>query len=39
MEYLDDQGEVVQRDSTETLRESYLRYCNDNGLEPVDLDG
>jgi len=39
MEYLDDQGEVVQRDSTETLRESYLRYCNDNRLEPAALDG
>jgi hypothetical protein len=30
---------VVQRDSTDTLRESYLRYCSENGLEPVDLDG
>ena len=39
MEYLDQQGDVIQRDSTETLRESYVRYCNDNGLEPVDLDG
>jgi 2,4'-dihydroxyacetophenone dioxygenase len=39
MEYLDDQGEVVQRDSTDSLRESYLRYCTDNGLSPVDLDG
>jgi 2,4'-dihydroxyacetophenone dioxygenase len=39
MEYLDEQGDVVQRDTTETLRESYLRYCKDNGLEPVDLDG
>ena len=39
MEYLDEHGDVVQRDSTETLRESYLRYCKDNGLEPVDLDG
>jgi 2,4'-dihydroxyacetophenone dioxygenase len=39
MEYLDDRGEVVQRDSTDTLRETYVRYCKDNGLEPVDLDG
>jgi quercetin dioxygenase-like cupin family protein len=39
MEYLDDRGDVVQRDSTETLREAYLRYCRDNGLEPADLDG
>ena len=39
MEYLDDHGEVVQRDSTETLRETYLRYCEANGFEGVDLDG
>ena len=39
MEYLDDHGEVVQRDSTETLRETYLRYCEANGFEAVDLDG
>lgn len=39
MEYLDEHGDVVQRDSTETLREAYLRYCKDNGCEPVDLDG
>jgi 2,4'-dihydroxyacetophenone dioxygenase len=39
MEYLDDQGQVVQRDSTETLRETYLGHCKANGFEPVDLDG
>ena len=39
MEYLDDHGEVVQRDSTETLRDTYLRYCEANGFEAVDLDG
>jgi quercetin dioxygenase-like cupin family protein len=39
MEYLDDQGEVVQRDSTETLRETYFGYCKTSGVEPADLDG
>jgi hypothetical protein len=38
MEHLDDRGAVVQRDSTETLRDTYVRYCKDNGIEPVDLD-
>jgi quercetin dioxygenase-like cupin family protein len=39
MEYLDDRGSVVQRDSADTLRKAYLHHCRDNGLEPVDLDG
>jgi hypothetical protein len=39
MEYVDDQGEVIQRDSTETLRAAYHRYCEASGLEPADLDG
>ena len=35
MEYLDDEDNVLRRDSAASLREIYLRYCADNGLEPV----
>jgi hypothetical protein len=38
MEYLDDAGEVVQRDTTETMRDTYHRYCAAEGIEVVDLD-
>jgi 2,4'-dihydroxyacetophenone dioxygenase len=38
MEYLDDRGEVIQRDSVDTLRDAYHRYCAAEGLDPVDLD-
>jgi hypothetical protein len=39
MEYLDDHGEVIRRDSTDTLRDAYLRYCTDSGFEPAELEG
>ena len=39
MEYLDGDGNVVQRDSTDTLRAAYLRYCDAHGLEPANLEG
>lgn len=39
MEYLDGNGEVIQRDSTETLREAYIRYCDEHAIAPADLDG
>jgi quercetin dioxygenase-like cupin family protein len=38
MEYLDDAGEVVQRDTTETMRDTYHRYCAAEGIAVVDLD-
>ena len=39
MEYLDEHGAVVQRDTTETMRDTYAEHCRANGLEVVDLDG
>lgn len=39
MEYLDKAGRVVQRDSPSSLRESYRRFCVENGLQPLDLGG
>ena len=38
MEYLDDRGSVVQRDTTETMRETYAEHCRAEGVEAVDLD-
>jgi 2,4'-dihydroxyacetophenone dioxygenase len=37
VEYLDDNGEVLQRDDTASLRQAYERYCAANGIEVVDL--
>jgi len=37
MEYLADDDTVVRRDSPATLRETYLRYCRENGLTAIDL--
>jgi quercetin dioxygenase-like cupin family protein len=39
MEYLDESGEVLQRDTHSSLLDAYLRYCRDNGLVPADLGG
>jgi 2,4'-dihydroxyacetophenone dioxygenase len=39
MEYLDEHGAVVQRDTTETMRDTYAEHCRAHGLEVVDLDG
>lgn len=39
MEYLDENDEVVASDGTSSLRETYLRYCAENGLTPLDLGG
>jgi 2,4'-dihydroxyacetophenone dioxygenase len=39
MEYLDENGSVRQRDSTETMRDAYLQHCRAHGLDVVDLDG
>ena len=35
MEYLDELGGVVRSDSGSSLRETYLRYCEQNDLTPV----
>jgi 2,4'-dihydroxyacetophenone dioxygenase len=37
MEYLGAGGKVIQRDGASSLRERYLRFCAENGLEPLDL--
>jgi 2,4'-dihydroxyacetophenone dioxygenase len=37
MEYLDDDGAVLRRDTPSSLRETYLRYCAANGLAPLEL--
>ena len=37
MEYLGENGEVLRRDSPSSLRETYLRYCADNEITPLDL--
>jgi quercetin dioxygenase-like cupin family protein len=39
MEYLAENGEVLRRDSPSSLRETYLRFCAENGIEPLDLGG
>jgi quercetin dioxygenase-like cupin family protein len=39
MEYLDEDGAVLRRDSAASLRERYERHCAENGLEPLDLGG
>lgn len=39
MEYLDESGRVLRRDTGDTLRERYLRFCADKGLTPLDLGG
>jgi len=37
MEYLDENDRVVRRDTSESLLETYLRYCAQHGLIPSDL--
>jgi 2,4'-dihydroxyacetophenone dioxygenase len=39
MDYLGEDGTVLRRDSPSSLRETYLRYCGDHGLVPLDLGG
>jgi 2,4'-dihydroxyacetophenone dioxygenase len=39
MEYLGAGGEVLRRDSASSLRKTYLRYCAEQGLTPLDLGG
>ena len=37
MEYLGDDDVVLRRDDESTLREVYLRYCAEHGLQPLEL--
>lgn len=37
VEYLDDDDQVIQRDTTATMLDTYLGYCEANGLDPADL--
>jgi quercetin dioxygenase-like cupin family protein len=37
MEYLDDDGRVLRRDSPSSLRQAYLSFCARNGVEALDL--
>ncbi len=39
MEYLGENDEVLRRDTASSLHETYVRYCRDNTLEPLDLGG
>jgi quercetin dioxygenase-like cupin family protein len=39
MEYLGEDGKVLRRDSSSSLRERYLRFCEENALTPLDLGG
>jgi hypothetical protein len=37
VETLDTSGQVIQSDDTVSMLETYLHYCDRNGLEPVNL--
>jgi quercetin dioxygenase-like cupin family protein len=37
MEYLGDDGEVLRRDTPASLHDIYLRFCEANGLTPLEL--
>lgn len=37
MEYLDENGRVLRRDTASSLHETYLRYCQKNGVTPLAL--
>lgn len=37
MEYLGENGEVLRRDTATSLRDVYLRYCEEHGVAPLDL--
>jgi 2,4'-dihydroxyacetophenone dioxygenase len=39
MEYVDDRGAVIQRDTTEGMRQRYEEHCRALGVEVADLDG
>lgn len=37
MEYLDEDGAVLRRDTGRSLKDHYLRHCAQNGLTPLQL--
>lgn len=37
MEYLGDDGEVLRRDTASSLRETYRRFCEMNGMTALEL--
>jgi 2,4'-dihydroxyacetophenone dioxygenase len=37
IQYLDDEGRVVQQDDLQSRRRLYLDFCRDQGIEPVAL--
>ena len=37
MEYLDEDDQVLRRDTASSLREVYLRYCEEKGIAPVNV--
>jgi 2,4'-dihydroxyacetophenone dioxygenase len=39
MEYLDDEGNVIRRDTTDTMRETYERFCEREGVDITNLEG
>jgi len=39
LEYLDENDQVLRRDSASSLREVYQRYCQEHGITPLDLVG
>src|ERR1700682_744084 len=39
MDYLGEGDEVLRRDTPSSLFEIYRRYCEENGLVPLDLGG
>jgi 2,4'-dihydroxyacetophenone dioxygenase len=38
MEYFDERGAVVRRDTTETMRQTYAEHCRAQRVEGVNLD-
>lgn len=37
IQYLDDDGRVVQQDDLQTRRRLYLEFCREEGIEPLSL--
>lgn len=37
MEYLDENDQVLRSDTAASLHELYLRYCEENGLQPLNV--
>ena len=35
MEYLDENDQVIRTDTASSLRDAYVRYCEDHRMEPV----